>query len=143
MYCSTQDLIGRFGEDELIQLTDVANAQGEYAYQINQDQVDRAIADATATIDGYLAGRYPLPLPEIPPVLLRLACDMARYFLHDRSPLEEVTERYKEAVRYLEKVAAGSVTLGITAQGERPQTTDGAVMMSGGSVFGRNDKGFI
>ncbi|SIS87914.1 gp436 family protein [Neptunomonas antarctica] len=143
MYCSTQDLTDRFGSDELITLTAVANAFGEFPEQVNQVQVDRAIADASATIDSYLAARYPLPLPQIPPVLNRFACDMARYFLHDRSPLEEVTARYKEAVRYLEKVAIGAITLGIDAQGQRPETMDGAFVTSAGSVFGRTDKGFI
>lgn len=143
MYCSVQDLIDRYGEDELIQLTAEADAMGSYPDQINQVQVDRAIADATATIDSYLAARYPLPLSEVQPVLKRYASDMARYFLHDRSPLEEVTTRYKDAIRYLEKVAKGEISLGIDSQGQRPETMDGATMQSGGSVFSRNDKSFI
>lgn len=143
MYCSTQALINRFGEEELIQLTAEADNLGEYPDTINQTQVDQAIADADGTIDSYLAARYPLPLSQVPPVLERYACDMARYFLHDRSPLEEVTNRYKEAIRYLEKVSKGDISLGIDSQGQRPQTTDGAIMESGGSVFNRRDKSFI
>lgn len=143
MYCTTQALIDRYGEDELIQLTAEADDLGEFPDQINQTQVDRAIADAAATIDSYLAARYPLPLSKVPPVLERFACDMARYFLHDRSPLEEVTNRYKDAIRYLEKVAKGDISLGIDSDGQRPQTTDGAIMESGGSVFSRDDKSFI
>lgn len=143
MYCTTQDLIDRFGEDELIRLSTEANGLGEFPTAINQTQLDRAIADADATIDSYLAGRYPLPLNQIPPVLNRHACDMARYFLQDRSPLEEVTNRYNAAIRFLEKVASGAITLGIDALGNRPETFDGAVVHSSGSVFSRNDKGFI
>lgn len=143
MYCSTQALINRFGEEELIQLTAEADNLGEYPDTINQTQVDQAIADADGTIDSYLAARYPLPLSQVPPVLERYACDMARYFLHDRSPLEEVTNRYKEAIRYLEKVSKGDISLGIDSQGQRPQTTDGAIMESSGSVFNRKDKSFI
>jgi phage gp36-like protein len=143
MYCTLQDLIDRFGEDELVRLSTEANSLGEFPTTINQVQVDRAIADAEATIDSYLAGRYPLPLAQIPPVLNRHACDMARYFLQDRSPLEEVKNRYSDAIRFLEKVASGAITLGIDSLGNRPETNDGAVIQSGGSVFGRSDKGFI
>lgn len=143
MYCASQDLIDRFGSDELIQLTAEAGEFGVFPNEINQTQVDRAIADATATIDSYLAARYPLPLTQIPPVLERYASDMTRYFLHDRSPLEEVTNRYKDAIRYLEKVAKGEISLGIDSQGKRPETMDGAEMQSGGSVFSRDDNSFI
>lgn len=143
MYCTSQDLTDRFGADELIQLTAESDGFGSFPDEINQIQVDRAIADATATIDSYLAARYPLPLAQVPPVLERYACDMTRYFLHDRSPLEEVTNRYKDAIRYLEKVAKGDISLGIDSQGQRPETMDGAEMQSGGSVFSRDDKSFI
>ncbi len=143
MYCTTQDLIDRFGQDELIRLTAEADSFGEFPDQINQVQVDRALSDAGATIDSYLAARYPLPLSQVPPVLNRYACDLSRYFLHDRNPLEEVTNRYKDAIRYLEKVAAGSISLGIDAAGKRPESLDGAMMESAGSVFSRKDKGFI
>lgn len=143
MYCTTQDLIDRFGEDELIQLTAEVDSLGGFSGSGNQVQIDRAIADAAATIDSYLAGRYPLPLDQIPPVLNRHACDMVRYFLQDRSPLEEVTNRYNAAIRFLEKVASGAITLGIDALGNRPDTFDGALIQSSGSVFSRKDKGFI
>ena len=142
-YCNTQALINRFGETELIRLTESTDTNGDYTNAIDQTQIDSAIADASATIDSYLAGRYPLPLVQIPPVLDRFACDIARYFLHDRSPLEEVTNRYKEAIRFLEKVASGGISLGIDAQGKRPETNDGAVIESDGHVFSRKDKAFI
>lgn len=143
MYCTTQNIIDRFGEDELIQLTDEADSTGQFSNSINATQVQRAIEDSTATIDSYLASRYPLPLVNVPPVLERFACDLARYFLHDRSPLEEVTHRYKEAIRYLEKVAKGDISLGIDSDGARPETKNDAVIQSGGSVFNRSDKSFI
>ena len=142
-YCTTQALIDRFGESELIRLTERTDDNGHYTNTLDQTQIDSAIVDATATIDSYLAGRYPLPLAQVPPVLDRFACDIARYFLHDRSPLEEVTNRYKEALRFLEKAASGSISLGIDAQGKRPETNDGAVIESDGHVFSRKDKAFI
>ncbi len=142
-YCSTQALIDRFSEDELISLTETKNTDGDYTGAINQTQVDNAIADADATIDSYLAARYPLPLLQVPPILNRFACDIARYFLHDRAPLEEVSNRYKEAIRFLEKVASGSISLGVDHTGNRVETNDSAVIESDGRVFSRKDKAFI
>ncbi len=142
-YCITQDVIDRFGEDELIRLTAQANEFGEYGSEINQTQLDRALSDASATIDSYLASRYPLPLANVLPILNRFACDIVRYFLHDVSPLDEVTNRYKDAIRYLEKVSKGDISLGISTTGERPETVDGATIKSAGSVFSRSDKSFI
>lgn len=142
-YCTAQDVIDRFGEDELIRLTAQANEFGEYGTEINQTQLDRALSDASATIDSYLASRYPLPLANALPILNRSACDMVRYFLHDTSPLEEVSTRYKEAIRYLEKVSKGEITLGVASDGARPDTMDGATIESSGSVFSRSDKSFI
>lgn len=142
-YCTAQDVIDRFGEDELIRLTAQANEFGEYGTEINQTQLDRALSDASATIDSYLASRYPLPLTNVLPILNRFSCDIVRYFLHDVSPLDEVTNRYKEAIRFLEKVSKGEISLGITTDGERPDTVDGATIESAGSVFSRSDKSFI
>lgn len=142
-YCTSQDVIDRFGEDELIRLTAQPNALGEYGTEINQTQLDRALSDADATIDSYLAARYPLPLVNVLPILNRFACDIVRYFLHDTSPLDEVTNRYKEAIRFLEKVSKGEITLGVASDGARPDTMDGATIESAGSVFSRSDTSFI
>lgn len=137
MYCTTQDLIDRFGEDELIRLSTEVDSLGEFPTTINQTQIDRAIEDANGTIDSYLSGRYILPLSQIPPVLERHACDLARYFLHDRSPLEEVTARYNAAIRFLEKAASGAITLGVDALGDREESDSSVVFQSTARVFGK------
>lgn len=142
-YCSSQDLIDRFGNDELVRLTAQSDEYGAYGTVINQIQIDRALNDASATINSYLAARYPLPLANALPILNRLACDISRYFLHDTNPLDEVTNRYKEAIRYLEKVSKGDITLGVSSEGERPETMDGATIESAGSVFSRSNTDFI
>lgn len=138
-YCTQQDLVDRFGEDELIQLTDRANVGA-----IDQAVLDRAIADAGAEIDGYLAGRYALPLATVPTVLVRLACDITRYFLYDKAPPEQVAKRYDDAARFLRSVAKGEVALGADAAGVKAMPSDGAQMESGGRIFGRDQAdGFI
>ncbi|SHO58796.1 gp436 family protein [Vibrio quintilis] len=142
MYCTQDDLINRFGEDELIQLTDRDGSTGAVVPAVSA----QAITDAGATIDGYIGGRYRLPLSAVPEVLERLACDIARYFLYDRSldPEHQAAKRYSDAISYLKDVAKGSVQLGLDEQQSKPETTATAIMQSAGSVFTRDQsKGFL
>lgn len=142
MYCAADEMTNRFSEEELIQLTDKDGSVGAIVTEV----LEQSIADASATIDGYIGGRYQLPLSSVPSILHRLCCDIARYFLYDDQLGEEhqATKRYESAIKYLEQVSNGKVQLGITQTSERPKTTATALMQSGGSVFGRSQsKGFI
>lgn len=138
-YATMQDAVDRFGEDEMIQLSDTENL-GE----LNEAKINQALNDASAEIDGYLS-RYPLPLLSAPKVLVRLCCDLARYYLHDDLVDKDsvVVRRYEAGIQLLESVSKGVVSLGLDQLGARPKPNDGAVMASGGRVFGRDDKGFI
>lgn len=75
------------------------------------DAVSAAINDAVAEADGYLAGRYSLPLPAVPPVLVGRLCDMARYRLWRDEASDEVRTRYRDAVAWLRDLSAGRAAL--------------------------------
>lgn len=137
-YCTQVDMVNRFGAEELIQLTDRTNAG-----VIDTTVLDAAIADASAEMDGYLGGRYTLPLITVPVVLSRLCADMVRYYLYDDVPLDQVRQRYEDAIAFLRRVASGQVTLGLATDGKAATPSDGAEMQSGGRVFSRDDTGFI
>lgn len=138
MYATLDDLVARFGAAEVTQLSDRENTGGPDA-----EVVARALADAQAEIDGYLAGRYRLPLATVPAALGRVACDLARYYL-SVAPDETVKARYDGAVRFLQAVAKGTVNLGPDDAGSPPRATEGAQMVSGGRVFDRDRaKGFV
>lgn len=128
MYCTQADIITRFGQAELIQLTDTT-ASGE----IDAAVVAQAIADAEAEIDAYLTARYDLPLASVPANLERIACDIARYRLYADHPVEPVDVRYRDAIRYLEQVSRGAIAL---ASSPAPDT-GGAIMSADTPVFGR------
>ena len=125
MYCTQADIEARFGQAELVQLTDRSRTGTVDAVAVAQ-----AIGDATAEIDVYLATRYTLPLSAVPPVLVRVACDLAVYHLfaarRSGGVVESVRDRYKDAVRLLENISKGSVTLGAEPP---PATADDLVMM--------------
>lgn len=105
-YATQLDLVDRFGTPELAQLTDPAAGT-----TINATTVARALADADAEIDARLAVRYALPLASVPPVLVRIAVDLARYFLWDQRASEQVRNRFKDATALLDKMARGDVKL--------------------------------
>lgn len=104
-YAAYTDFIARFGAPELTQLTGSAT---------DSSQLDQALADAGEEIDSYLSMRYQLPLANVPPVLVRVCCDITRYRLWDQGASTEVANRYAAAVKFLQAVAAGTVQLGLT-----------------------------
>lgn len=109
-YATQQDMIDRFGNDELIQITDRTNTGA-----IDANVLAQALADADAEIDGYLGSRYSLPLTSVPKILTRLACDIARYDLYDAQATDQVKERYQNAREFLTAVSRGKITLGVSA----------------------------
>ncbi|WP_153768156.1 DUF1320 domain-containing protein [Labrenzia sp. CE80] len=127
-YATQQDLIDRFGEEELVQLTDRTNLP---ASTIDADVVTAALSDAEALADSYLAKRYRLPLDPVHDVLTRTVVDIARYFLHGRRTDKDdpVTRDYGQALAWLKDVAKGLVEL--DAAGIAPdQNGDGQVQVS-------------
>lgn len=109
-YSAQTDILNQLDEETLIQLTDDPG-YGE----VDDDVVDRAIADADATIDSYCQGRYVLPLSPVPAKVRMVSVDIAIYNLYSRrgdTAPDVRKDRHKEAIRWLEKVAEGKVELG-------------------------------
>ncbi|WP_368565495.1 gp436 family protein [Pseudoxanthomonas sp. UTMC 1351] len=131
-YATQDDLVSRFGETEIIQLSDRANTGA-----IDAAVIADKLTDADAEIDSYLAGRYTLPLSPVPLTLQRLACDIARYHLYDDRPIEYVVKRYEAAIRFLEMVAKGTVQLGTDSSGQVPPSADSPAFVSPAPVFNR------
>lgn len=136
MYCTQADLERRFGEQELIDLSDHNNSNA-----VDTDVVAEAIADAEALIDSYLEKRYrdKMPFNPVPTVLERICCNMARYNMYTNHKPDEVQKPYDDALRFLEHVASGKVSLGAD---EQPPASGGLPQMeSGGRVFDRSESG--
>lgn len=137
-YAVTADMVARFGELEVIQLTD-RNQDG----LIDEDVAAVALADATAEIDAYL-GRFKRPFTDVPPILKRLCCDIARYRLTAANGVlitEEIRNRYKiDVLDLLRAMAKGEVQLGVDESGEEVAAgEDGIVFINGkNKVFGRD-----
>lgn len=137
-YATVEDMVARFSELEVIQLTD-RNQDG----LIDEDVAAVALADATAEIDAYL-GRFKRPFTDVPPILKRLCCDIARYRLTAANGVlitDEIRNRYKiDVLDLLRAMAKGEVQLGVDDSGEEVAAgEDGIAFLNGkNKVFGRD-----
>lgn len=134
-YATVTDLQDRLGEARLVQLTDLSDPPlGVVETVVAQ----KALDDAEAEIDGYLVGRYALPLSPVPAVLRVHACTIAHYRLLG-SAVDEVTkDDYKAVRQYLERVADGRVLLQPPEQAVAPLGAGTVLFSSGAKTMGRD-----
>lgn len=139
-YCTLEDIQEQIPEEELIALTDDAGND-----VIDTSAVDRAIEDADGEIDGYCGRRYSVPLSPVPKIIRKFSVDIAIYNLFSRreGAPEERRTRYKDAVRFLENVAKGIISLGVDDPDGTPAESNAPRISSGDRVFSRSSmRGF-
>ena len=109
-YCTIEDIETHTSTPTLIQLTS----------DDGQEEVDRVVAQeailySSTLIDGYLRGRYTLPLDTHFPLLRILAIDLCIYRLYTRRMRNEMPEvienNYKNAIATLRDIQKGVITL--------------------------------
>ena len=113
-YATSAQVIERHGADAVLLLTDRDNDG-----TADSGAIERALEDASAEIDTYLAAKYDLPLSETPAMLVRLAADIAVYRLAvsaDRR-IDEHRVRYEDAVKLLVRIRKGEASLGLASPG--------------------------
>lgn len=121
IYYTQADYIARWGDAELIRITD-ADGTG----QPDSFTFDQAAMDASADVDAYLAGRYPLPLAEpFPRVLKSVAGALVREKLHSEYPTDTVTREADLARRQLRDLATGTAKLLLDTGEEAPLPANG------------------
>lgn len=109
-YATQSDLVERYGTDMLVDLSDRATPP---AGSIDAGVVQRALDDSDAMIDGYLLGRYLLPLASTPPALRDLAQAVAIYKLHRDTASDKITADYDAALATLKLIANGTIRLNV------------------------------
>lgn len=107
-YATQTSLTERYGEQMLVALSDRADVP---TGSIDAAVVARALAEADALIDGYLAGLYSLPLASVPPILPPLAEAIAIYTLHITEPEAKVKADYEAAIKRLADISKGVIKL--------------------------------
>ena len=109
-YCTIEDIETQTSTPTLIQLSS-DNGQEE----VNRVVVEEAIIYSSTLIDGYLRGRYSLPLDAHFPLLRILAIDLSIYRLYSRRMRNEIPEviqkNYDNAISTLRDIQKGVITL--------------------------------
>lgn len=121
-YIDGTGLRHRFGAKEIDDLIG-ADPLAEPVAPGDVEKLARSCEDATTMIDGYLAGRYTLPLVSVPNMVQGWAADIARYRLWDEHAPEEVRRRFEDALSQLKLLAQGLIAL--------PPGSDGTPAASG------------
>lgn len=109
-YCTIEDIETQTSTPTLIQLTSDDGQE-----EINRVVALEAILYSSTLIDGYLRGRYTLPLNTHFPLLRILAIDLSIYRLYSRRMRNEMPEvietAYKNAISTLRDIQKGVITL--------------------------------
>lgn len=110
MYCTLDDIEKHTSTPTLIQLT---SDDGQEI--VDKTVVEEALFYSSALIDGYLRGRYSLPLDICFPLLRVLAVDLSVYRLYSRRMRNEMPEvietAYKNAIATLRDIQKGVISL--------------------------------
>ena len=109
-YCTIEDIETQTSTPTLIQLT---SDDGQEV--VNRVVALEAVLYSSTLIDGYLRGRYSLPLNTHFPLLRILAIDLSIYRLYARRMRNEMPEvietAYKNAISTLRDIQKGVISL--------------------------------
>ena len=109
-YCTIDDIEKQTSTSTLIQLSSDDSQE-----EVNRVVVEEAIIFSSTLIDGYLRGRYNLPLNTHFPLLRILAIDLAIYRLYSRRMRNDMPEviqtNYNNAISTLKDIQKGIISL--------------------------------
>ena len=113
-YCTITDIETHISTAALTQLT------SDEGNEIDLVVAEEAIIYASTLINGYLRGRYELPLNTRFPLLRIIAMDIAVYRLYSRRMRTDVPEiisqQYKDAIKMLQNIQKGVITLEVLSE---------------------------
>jgi phage gp36-like protein len=109
-YCTIDDIETQTSSPTLIQLTSDDGVE-----EVNRVVAQEAILYSSTLIDGYLRGRYSLPLNSRFPLLRIVAIDLSIHRLYSRRMRNEMPEviedNYRNAISTLRDIQKGIITL--------------------------------
>ena len=132
-YATLQDLVDRFGAEELTLIADRTGAG-----VLDTVAVGRALDDAGQIIDSYLGSRYAVPLNPVDPIVTLWACDITRFLLNKSDVSDAVKARYATAIKMLGLAQSGALTL--QANGTDAVTLSDTVQLAGSPRVFRTDR---
>lgn len=133
-FASAQDLQDRFGLGELLLVAD-RDRDGAPDAEV----IAAALEDADSEIVALIAGGATIDPGNVPRNLVRIACNIARYYLYQAAPTEDVRQRYEDAVAFLKLVRSGQAGLdgGAAAPAAVQASPTAAASEPGSRIFRR------
>ncbi len=124
-YAAVSDLITRLGDKAVIELTN----PNRRADTVDGGVAEAAIADGQAIVDSYIGQRATLPLDNVSHFVKTLTVDLAIYYLktkigNSNSKESSVAKLYDDAIKHLERFAAGDTSLGLSLPPTTPPTPE-------------------
>ncbi|MHC8342251.1 gp436 family protein [Pseudomonas sp. RT6P73] len=120
-YCTRADIGNAIPDMTLIQLSNDDPA----AELPNERVIEDGVRQAEELVDGYLRGRYNLPLDPVPTLLRDAVVYLARHWLYQRRPEgalpDAVKDSRKDTIKLLESIRDGVVTLGMPSGQAAPE----------------------
>jgi len=122
-YLTVDGLLARLGENEAGQILG-SGLRGSRV--IDRAKAEMEIQAVDALIDGYVLVRYPRGIKPVPALLKGIAYDIARYRLRglggqSDSMAEVVKARYQDALKALQNISNGVITLDTDGDGQQPE----------------------
>jgi phage gp36-like protein len=105
-YCTLADLKAHMPEEEILQITDQHDTD-----EIDEEKIDEYIRRADSTIDGYLRGRFSLPLTTVPGDIRNISIELAIYYMY-KSQLaltlpEAAKKNFSDSMSMLKDIQSG------------------------------------
>ena len=120
-YCTRADIGKAIPELTLTQLSNDDPA----ATLPNEEVIEDGVRQGEELVDGYLRGRYNLPLDPVPTVLRDAVLFLTRYWLYQRRPEgaipDAVKDSRKDTIKLLESIRDGVVSLGMPSGQATPE----------------------
>ncbi len=120
-YCTRADIGKAIPELTLTQLSN----DDPTAELPDESVIEDGVRQAEELVDGYLRGRYDLPLDPVPSVLRDAVVYLSRHWLYQRRPEgaipEAVKDSRKDTLKLLESIRDGVVTLGMPTGEAAPE----------------------
>lgn len=120
-YCTRVDIGKAIPELTLTQLSN----DDPTAELPDESVIEDGVRQAEELVDGYLRGRYDLPLDPVPSVLRDAVVYLTRHWLYQRRPEgaipEAVKDSRKDTLKLLESIRDGVVTLGMPTGEAAPE----------------------
>ena len=109
-YSTQTDIEKMLPASDVVDLTDDEGTGAQVAARVSE-----AITQADAEIDSYCGGRFTVPFTTVPDIVKKCSVDIAIYNLYSRrveSIPDTRSERYRNAIRQLEGIAKGIISIG-------------------------------